>query len=59
MGPDQCLIVTITLPTGEPIQGYVTGMGSRLGISTIDNRLVEDVRPEWVARADVQYRKQS
>jgi hypothetical protein len=57
LGSGQSLIVTVTLPSGETAQGYVTGMGSRLGISTTDGRLVEDVRPEWVVSAGVQYRR--
>jgi hypothetical protein len=59
LGPDQSLLVTALLPNGDTVHGAIIGIGLRLGISTVEGRLVEDVRAEWVAAADVQQWRRS
>jgi hypothetical protein len=56
--PTQALVVTALLPNGDTVWGAVTGIGSRLGISTLDGLLVEDVQAAWVTSAVVQQRGQ-
>jgi Resolvase, N terminal domain len=48
LGPHQTLVVIAMLPSGETIHGQIAGIGSRLGITTIDGRLIENVRADWI-----------
>lgn len=53
--PTQRLMVAALLPNGAAtVHGYITGIGSRLGIQTSDGRLVEDVQADWVVSTHVQ-----
>lgn len=49
----ECLYVEARLVTGRAVGGYVTGMGSKLGLHLPNGELVEDVRPEQVTSVDV------
>lgn len=51
--PGQTLSVVAVLPSCETIEGYVSGIGSQLGIRTADGRLIEDVEADWIINADV------
>jgi hypothetical protein len=53
LGADEALAVRAVMPNGGTIRGQVVGIGSLLSISTAGGRLVEDVRAEWVVRAEI------
>jgi hypothetical protein len=53
LGPHQTLVVVAMLPSGEVVRGQIAGIGSRLGITTTDGRLIENVRADWVISVEV------
>lgn len=58
LGPGEALSVVISLPSGETVRGSVNGIGSRLGITTSDGNLLEDVKAEWVVDATIRRAEQ-
>ena len=53
LGLHQTLVVVAALPSGEAVHGQIAGIGSRLGITTADGRLIENVRADWVISVEV------